>query len=144
MATTKLVFAPGQRAAYSNVGPALIGAAAAAYYNNISNTSLSWSEITTKQVLTPLNMTHSFFGHIPQLLQPFIAMPGTGDTWTDLLVGESYNPAAGMWSSANNLSKYLHAVWLPPSPDLITKYQRRRSLKPAANIPDGVQQAAPG
>jgi CubicO group peptidase (beta-lactamase class C family) len=144
MATTKLMFAPGQRAAYSNVGPALIGVAAAAYYNNISNTSLSWSEIATKQVLTPLNMTHSFLGHIPQLLEPFIAIPGGDDTWTDLLVGEGYNPAAGMWSSANDLSKYLHAVWLSPSPRLITRYQRRRSLKPAANIPDGVQQAAPG
>jgi CubicO group peptidase (beta-lactamase class C family) len=144
MATTKLMFAPGQRAAYSNVGAALIGAAAAAYYNKISNSSLSWSEITTKQVLTPLNMTHSFFGHIPQLLKHYIAIPGIGDPWTDLSVGEGYNPAAGMWSSANDLSKYLHAVWLSPSPELITKYQRRRSLKPAANIPDGVQQAAPG
>jgi CubicO group peptidase (beta-lactamase class C family) len=102
MATTKLMFAPGQRAAYSNVGPALIGVAAAAYYNNISNTSLSWGEITTKQVLKPLDMTHSFLGHIPQPLEPFIAISGGGDTWADLLVGEGYNPAAGIWSSTND------------------------------------------
>jgi CubicO group peptidase (beta-lactamase class C family) len=144
IATTKLMFAPGKRAAYSNAGAALVGVAAAAYYNNMSNTSLSWSEMTTKQVLKPLNMTHSFFGHIPQPLKPFIAIPGGNDNWADLLVGEGYNPTAGMWSSANDLSRYLHALWLSPSPSLITKYQRRRSLKPAANLPDGVQQAAPG
>jgi CubicO group peptidase (beta-lactamase class C family) len=142
IATTKLMFAPGKRAAYSNAGAALVGVAAAAYYNNMSNTSLSWSEMTTKQVLKPLNMTHSFFGHIPQPLEPFIAIPGGGDNWADLLVGEGYNPTAGMWSSANDLSKYLHALWLSPSPSLVTKYQRRRSLKPAANLPDGVQQSS--
>jgi CubicO group peptidase (beta-lactamase class C family) len=143
MAKTNLMFAPGQRAAYSNVGPSLLASGVTAYYNNLSNSSLSWSEIMTEQVLEPLNMTHSFLGHAPQDLEPFIGIPG-GDNWADLLVGEGYNPAAGMWSSANDLAKYLHALWLSPTPRLITEYQRRRALKPAANLPDGKQQAGPG
>jgi hypothetical protein len=49
-----------------------------------------------------------------------------------------------MWSSANDLAKYLHAMWLSPTPDLITGYQRRRSLKPVATLPDGKQQVGPG
>jgi CubicO group peptidase (beta-lactamase class C family) len=143
LATTSLMFAPGQRAAYSNVGTSLLASAVAAYYNNITNTSLLWSQITTNQILSPLNMTHSFFGQVPQDLEPFVSIPG-GENWADLLISEGYNPAAGMWSSANDLAKYLYALWLSPSPDLITKYQRRRSLKPVATLPDGRQQTGPG
>ncbi|KAH3994760.1 hypothetical protein HBH98_164390 [Parastagonospora nodorum] len=143
MATTNLMFAPGQRAAYSNVGISLLASSVTAYFNNVSNTDLSWSQITTEQVLQPLNMTHSFFGPVPQTLQSFIGIPG-GENWANLLIGEGYNPAAGMWSSANDLANYLYGLWLSPSPELITKYQRRRSLKPVAGLPDGRQQTGPG
>jgi CubicO group peptidase (beta-lactamase class C family) len=143
LATSNLMFAPGQRAAYSNAGHALLGSAVAAHYNNITNSNLSWSQSATNQILDPLNMTHSFFGPVPQDLEPFISVPG-GDNWVDLLIGEGYNPAAGMWSSANDLARYMYALWLKPTPELITKYQRRKSLKPVAILPDGVQQVGPG
>jgi CubicO group peptidase (beta-lactamase class C family) len=139
----KLMFAPGHRAAYSNAGFSILGSAVAAYYNNISNTDQSWSRMATQQLLEPLGMTHSFFGPVPQDLEPYTGVPGS-DNWADLLVGEGYNPVAGMWSSATDLAKYLHNLWLSHSPRLITKYQRRRSLKPVATLPDGKQQVGTG
>jgi CubicO group peptidase (beta-lactamase class C family) len=139
----RLMFAPGQRAAYSNVGISILASAVAACYNNITNSSLPWSQFATQKLIQPLNMTHSFFGAVPQDLEPYIGVPG-GENWADLLIGEGYNPAAGMWSSANDLSKYLHAIWLSPSPALVTRYQRRRALKPVATLPDGKQQVGPG
>lgn len=139
----RLMFAPGQRAAYSNAGISILASAVAAYYNNISASNIPWSSTATQELLEPLNMTHSFFGPVPQDLEPYIGIPG-GDNWADLLIGEGYNPAAGMWSSANDLAKYLHGLWLSPTPELITQYQRRRSLKAVATLPDGVQQVGPG
>lgn len=47
-------------------------------------------------------------------------------------------------SSANDLAKYLHGIWLQPNPLLITPYQRRRVLKPVFALPDGKQQVGPG
>ena len=143
IAKEKLMFAPGQRAAYSNAGISILGSAVAAWYTNVTGKDISWSELATLEVLKPLNMTHSFFGTVPQDLEPFIGIPG-GENWADLIVGEGYNPAAGMWSSANDLSNYLHKLWLSPAPDLITPYQRRRTLKPVATLPDGKQQVGPG
>tara|TARA_R110002003_G_scaffold107_1_gene8939 strand:- start:3270 stop:4688 length:1419 start_codon:yes stop_codon:yes gene_type:complete len=143
IAKERLMFAPGQRAAYSNAGISILGSSVAAYYNNVTDSDLTWSQIATGELLEPLNMTHSFFGAVPQDLESFIGVPG-GENWADLIIGEGYNPAAGMWSSANDLAKYLHAIWLSPSPDLITEYQRRRSLKPVATLPDGKQQVGPG
>jgi CubicO group peptidase (beta-lactamase class C family) len=139
----KLMFAPGHRAAYSNAGFSILGSAVAAYYNDVSSSNISWSRLATEQLLQPLNMTHSFFGLVPQDLEPYISVPG-GENWADLLIGEGYNPVAGMWSSATDLSKYLHELWLTPTPSLITKYQRRRSLKPVATLPDGKQHVGPG
>ena len=49
-----------------------------------------------------------------------------------------------MQSSANDLVKYLHGVWLQPQPLLVAPYQRRRALKPTINLPDGKQQVGPG
>jgi CubicO group peptidase (beta-lactamase class C family) len=139
----RLMFAPGQRAAYSNAGISILASAVAAYYNNLTNSSLQWSQIASQELLQPLNMTHSFFGVVPQDLEPYIGVPG-GENWADLLIGEGYNPAAGMWSSTNDLATYLHAIWLSPSPTLITRYQRRRALKPVATLPDGKQHVGPG
>lgn len=138
-----LMFPPGQRAGYSNIGISLLGSAVATYYNNVTGSDLSWSQLVARQLLGPLNMTHSFFNTVPQDLEPFISIPG-GDNWADLLIGEGYNPAAGMWSSANDLAKYLYGFWLSPTPDLITAYQRRDALKPVAILPDGIQQTGPG
>jgi CubicO group peptidase (beta-lactamase class C family) len=143
IAKEKLMFSPGQRAGYSNAGVSILGSTVATYYNNVSNSKLSWSSIVTKELLAPLNMTHSFFGTVPQDLEPYVGVPG-GENWADLLIGEGYNPAAGMWSSANDLAKYLHGLWLSPSPSLVTDFQRRYSLKPVATLPDGKQQVGPG
>ena len=88
-------------------------------------------------------MTHSFFGTVPQYLIPHLSIPG-GKNWADLVVGEGYDPAAGMWSSANDLAKYLYKIWLAPEPELITKSQRRDVLRPSINIPDSLQQTGPG
>ncbi|KAH8728077.1 beta-lactamase/transpeptidase-like protein [Phaeosphaeriaceae sp. PMI808] len=139
----KLMFAPGQRAAYSNAGISILASAVATYYNNITKSNLSWSQLATQNLLQPLNMTHSFFGTVPQYLENFIGVPG-GENWADLIIGEGYNPAAGMWSSANDLSKYLHKVWLAPKSELITAYQRRRSLQPVITLADGQQQVGAG
>jgi hypothetical protein len=90
-----------------------------------------------------LNMTNSFFGTIPQDIVPNIGVPG-GENWADLIVGEGYDPAAGMWSSASDLSKYLYNIWLQPDPMLISSFQRRQVLKPNIILPDGKQQTGPG
>lgn len=68
------------------------------YYNNLTGSDLIWSQLTMKEVLAPLNMTHSFFGPVPQDLIPDVGVPG-GENWADLLVGTGYDPVAGMWVS---------------------------------------------
>ncbi|KAJ4373326.1 hypothetical protein N0V83_003620 [Neocucurbitaria cava] len=111
---SNLMFAPGQRAAYSNAGISVLASAVVAYYNNATNTDLSWSQLAAEEILVPLNMTHSFFGTVPQDLQFDIGVPG-GENWADLILGLGYDPAAGMWV-----------------------------LKPAATLPDGKQLVGPG
>jgi hypothetical protein len=118
-------------------------AAVAAYYGNVTGSDLSWSDLATQEILKPLNMTHSFFGTVPHHLMPHLSIPG-GENWADLIVGEGYDPAAGMWSSVNDLASYLYKVWLAPEPELITKFQRRDVMRPSISIPDSVQQTGPG
>lgn len=93
---TSLMFKPGERAAYSNAGIGVLGAAVASYYNEITREDLTWSQLATQELLEPLNMTHSFLGPVSDSLIPYVTVPG-GDNWADLVVGEGYNPAAGMW-----------------------------------------------
>ncbi|KAF1927179.1 beta-lactamase/transpeptidase-like protein [Didymella exigua CBS 183.55] len=140
---TSLMFKAGERSAYSNAGIGILGAAVASYYNEITREDLTWSDIVEQEILEPLNMTNSFFGPIPDSLIPGISVPG-GDNWADLVIGEGYNPAAGMWSSTNDLANYLHSIWLQPSPSLITSFDRRHALKPVYTLPDGKQQVGPG
>jgi hypothetical protein len=134
-------------------------AAVVSHYNTYANASLTWSELAAQEILAPLNMTHSFFGAVPDSHFPSISVPG-GENWADLVVGAGYDPAAGMWvriwstastpvadcvqSSANDLVKYMHEIWLRPQPSLIAPYQRRRALKPTIILPDGKQQVGPG
>ncbi|KAF3035867.1 hypothetical protein E8E11_001065 [Didymella keratinophila] len=139
---TGLMFRPGERSAYSNAGVGILGAAVASYYNNITGQGLTWSEVAKQEILGPLNMTNSFLGSVPDSLVPSISVPG-GDNWADLIVGEGYNPAAGMWSSANDLAKYLHSIWLQEDPSLISPFSRRRALKPVYTLPDGKSQVGP-
>ncbi|OJD29311.1 penicillin-binding protein [Diplodia corticola] len=133
-----LMFAPGQRAAYSNAGSCILAYAAANYHNQLAGTNQTWTEYATSSILDHLNMTHSFFGAIPDALIPNIGVPG-GPNWVDLVIGPGYDPAGGMWSSANDLSTYLHRIWLAPTPALITPTQRRTSLQPRLALPDGKQ-----
>ncbi|KAF2019443.1 beta-lactamase/transpeptidase-like protein [Aaosphaeria arxii CBS 175.79] len=141
---TRLMFAPGERAAYSNVGISILASAVVSHYNEITGSDSSWSQFAMDEIFSSLDMTHSFFGVIPDGLRPYIGVPG-GPNWADLVVGLGYDPAAGMWSSSNDLSKYLYSVWLSPSPSkLITRAQRRRSLKPNFALPDGKQLVGPG
>lgn len=141
--STGLMFRPGERSAYSNAGIGILGAAVASYYSNFVGKTLSWSAIAKQEILKPLNMTNSFLGPVPDNLIPDLSVPG-GDNWADLSIGEGYNPAAGMWSSANDLAKYLHRVWLQQKPSLITPFDRRRAMKPVYTLPDGKQQVGPG
>jgi len=134
-----LVFAPSQRASYSNAGFNLLGYGIANYRNRLRNSSLSWSEVAIEDVLRPLNMSHSFFGPIPHQLKDNISVPNTVN-WADLMIGDGYDPAVGMWSSTNDLVKYLYNVWLTPTPQLITLTQRRTVLQPRITLPDGVQE----
>ncbi|KAF2124738.1 beta-lactamase/transpeptidase-like protein [Dothidotthia symphoricarpi CBS 119687] len=140
---SNLMFAPGQRAAYSNAGVAVLGSAVAAYYSNLVGLKWTWNDVVTQELLYPLNMTHSFVGAISIDLIPHIAVPG-GENWADLVVGLGYDPAAGMFSSANDLAKYIHGVWLQSNPSLISPYHRRRVLKPIYVSPDGKQHVGPG
>lgn len=93
---TGLMFRPEERSAYSNAGIGILGAAVALYYNEITREDLTWSQFIAQEILEPLNMTNSFLGPAPDSLVPGISVPG-GDNWADLVVGEGYNPAAGMW-----------------------------------------------
>jgi CubicO group peptidase (beta-lactamase class C family) len=142
---TNLMFAPGQQAAYSNCGIAVLGSAVVAHYNRLTKSSLTWSELAREKIFLPMEMTHSFFGVLPLDLLPYIGVPGgIVPSWADLIVGMGYDPAAGMWSSANDLTKYLHNTWLRPDPQLITVAQRRRVLRPSLALPDGKQLTGPG
>ncbi|KAL1650015.1 hypothetical protein SLS58_001392 [Diplodia intermedia] len=138
-----LMFAPGQRAGYSNAGTCILAYAVASYHNRLTSMNHTWTEYATYSILERLNMTHTFFGAIPDALVPSIGVPG-GPNWVDLVIGPGYDPAGGMWSSANDLSKYVNHVWLSPSPELITQTQRRVSLQPRLILPDGKQQVGYG
>ncbi|KAF2729479.1 beta-lactamase/transpeptidase-like protein [Polyplosphaeria fusca] len=140
---TRLMFAPAQQAAYSNAGFSILGSAVVSYYNSLHSTALTWPALATQSIFAPFNMTSSFFGSIPNAHVPSIAIPG-GPHWADLRMGLGYEPAAGMWSSANDLAKYLHLGWLSSSPSLITLSQRRRMLKPLFSLPDGRQLVGAG
>ncbi|KAF2089596.1 beta-lactamase/transpeptidase-like protein, partial [Saccharata proteae CBS 121410] len=137
-----LIFAPSQRPSYSNAGFSLLGFAVANYRNQLRDTNLTWSDVATDDILQPLNMTNSFFGSIPDALVPYISVPGT-DNWVDLFIGPGYDPAGGMWSSANDLVKYIHDLWLKPEPELITAVQRRTVLQPRLWLSDGEQEVGP-
>lgn len=98
-----------------------------------------------EDILPTLNMTHSFLGAIPPALTQAAVVPAAGaaGSWVDLVL-DGYDPAAGMWSSTNDLVKYLNAVWLSATPELITPTQQRQSLQPRVKLPDGVQQTGFG
>lgn len=106
------------------------------------DTDKTWSQFMNEDIFPQLNMTHSFLGAIPGHLNADIGVP-QGESWVDLVL-DGYDPAGGMWSSANDLAKYLHSVWLAPSPALITPTQQRQSLQPRLVLPDGVQQVGFG
>ncbi|KAG6354409.1 hypothetical protein INS49_004426 [Diaporthe citri] len=133
-----LMFAPGQRAAYSNAGFAVLGAAVASYRSSLTGTNESWADYVQNDIFGPLGMTRSFFGPPAPEMAENLAVPGVAN-WVDLVV-DGYNPAGGMWSSVSDLAAYLHQVWLSPSPQLITPTQRRQSLQPRISLPDGKQQ----
>jgi CubicO group peptidase (beta-lactamase class C family) len=137
-----LMFAPGQRAAYSNAGFAVLGAAVSSYRNTLMGTSESWAEYVQKDIFGPLGMSRSFFGPPSPEVRDQLGIPGVNN-WVDLVV-DGYNPAGGMWSSVSDLSTYLHQVWLSPTPQLITLNQRRQSLQPRIYLPDGKQQVGFG
>lgn len=137
-----LMFAPGQRAAYSNAGFAVLGAAVASYRSSLMGTNESWAEYVQNDIFGPLGMSRSFFGPVAPGVADQIAVPGVNN-WVDLVV-DGYNPAGGMWSSASDLAAYLHQVWLSPTPQLITTTQRRQSLQPRISLPDGKQQVGFG
>ncbi|KAL1855912.1 hypothetical protein Daus18300_010891 [Diaporthe australafricana] len=137
-----LMFAPGQRAAYSNAGYAILGAAVASFRNTMAGTNESWAEYVQRDIFGPLSMNRSFFGSLPPDFSRDVAVPGVAN-WVDLII-DGYNPAAGMWSSAADLSAYIHQVWLSPDPRLITPTQRRQSLQPRLYLPDGKQQVGFG
>ncbi|KAH7303822.1 beta-lactamase/transpeptidase-like protein [Stachybotrys elegans] len=144
VANTNLMYPPGKRAGYSNVGISILASAITNYYNNITESDLTWNDLMMQEILSPLNMTHTFLGSIPDELLPEIGVPGSPN-WADLVIGLGYDPAAGMWSSANDLAKYLYDIWLRPDPlPLITLAQRRRLLQPDLALPDGQQLVGPG
>ncbi|PNS15158.1 hypothetical protein CAC42_8159 [Sphaceloma murrayae] len=134
--TRPLMFGPGQRPGYSNAGICLLAFATVAQHNALHNTSQTWTAFAD-DLLHSLSLNSSFFGAIPPPLTERIAIPGA-DNWVDLLIGPGYDPAGGMWSSANDLVRYLHN-WLSPTPRLISSLQRRTALQPRLTLPDGKQ-----
>ncbi|KAF2222544.1 beta-lactamase/transpeptidase-like protein [Elsinoe ampelina] len=140
--TRPLMFAPGQRAAYSNAGMCLLAITASHQHNLLHSLNQTWSSFATHSILSPLNMTHSFFGPVPASLLPQTIVPG-GPNWSSLQIGPGYDPAGGLWSSASDLVKYMHN-YIAPAPELITSVQRRNVLQPRLLLPDGKQQVGFG
>ncbi|KAG8629768.1 hypothetical protein KVT40_001387 [Elsinoe batatas] len=140
--TRPLMFAPGQRAAYSNAGICLLAFTTSHQHNLLHSLNQTWSTLATNSILSPLNMTHSFFGPIPASLSSQTIIPGSPN-WSSLLIGPGYDPAGGLWSSATDLARYMHN-YLSPSPKLITAVQRRNVLQPRLVLPDGRQQVGFG
>lgn len=137
-----LMFAPGQRAAYSNAGFAVLGAALSSYRSTLLGVDEPWADYVQRDIFGPLGMSSSFFGPPSAELRGRLGVPGVNN-WVDLVV-DGYNPAGGMWSSASDLAAYLHQAWLAPTPRLITVSQRRQSLSPRISLPDGKQQVGFG
>lgn len=138
-----LMFAPGQRAAYSNAGFAVLGAAISSYRNSLLGLDEPWTDYVQNDIFGPLGMTRSFFGPPPTPdLRDQLAVPGVSN-WADLVL-DGYNPAGGMSSSASDLAAYLHQAWLAPTPRLISPTQRRQALQPRIALPDGTQQVGFG
>jgi hypothetical protein len=123
----------------------IIPGAVVNHYNTFTNSQQTWSSFMTSQIFAPLNMTHSFFDPIPSHLLSYIGVPGSPNM-VETHVGEGYNPVGGLWTSANDLAKYVYTIFLQPNPpsSLITVSQRRQWRTPTFDLLDGKQQVGPG
>ncbi|KAF3929402.1 hypothetical protein ABW19_dt0207632 [Dactylella cylindrospora] len=135
--STDLIWQVGEMPSYSNTGFSMLGIAVERYYSKLWNTTRTFGDIIAKDILSPLNMSHSFLGPIPPHLRNDVITPAATN-FVDKLFAESHDPAGGMYASSHDLSNFLHRVLLSSKPELITGGQRLTWLKSIHQFTDGI------
>ncbi|KAJ9622830.1 hypothetical protein H2204_011439 [Knufia peltigerae] len=96
------VFAPATYPAYSNLAFSLLGL----ILHRHSNTNTSFSTLLQNQILSPLNMTHS--GVSPATESSNFIVPIANSSFNSSFGINA--PASGLYTSANDLSRFLHSI----------------------------------
>ncbi|KZF23177.1 beta-lactamase/transpeptidase-like protein [Xylona heveae TC161] len=130
------VWRVGEMASYSNSGFNVLAYALESFERQRKGESLPFRKLVERDILTPLNMSHSFLGPIPSHLLEYITTPNLYNV-VDLDMSEADDGAGGMFSSTNDLSVLLQKVLLSQNPALISAPQRQAWLRPSFPIADG-------
>ncbi|EGX51800.1 hypothetical protein AOL_s00043g819 [Orbilia oligospora ATCC 24927] len=132
-----LVWQVGETPSYSNTGFNLLGLATERYRQRLTKERKRWDEMMKDDIFNPLGMDHTFAGPIPEHLRKDIITPNASNM-VDLVLPHVTDPAAGMFSTSNDLSKLLHKVLLSSNPLLISNSQRHTWLKSIHQNTDGM------
>ncbi|EWC43848.1 hypothetical protein DRE_07292 [Drechslerella stenobrocha 248] len=137
IADRDLAWQVGETPSYSNTGFSLLGMAVGAYHNKLWKQGKNFTAIMRDDIFTPLNMDHTFTGPIPPHLRKHVIVPAASNL-VDKVFAPSHDPAGGMFSTTNDLSKLLHKVLLASKPELIAPAQRLTWLKSVHQFTDGI------
>ncbi|KAF3221644.1 hypothetical protein TWF106_005933 [Orbilia oligospora] len=132
-----LVWQVGETPSYSNTGFNLLGLATERYRQKLTKERKRWDEMMKDDIFDPLGMDHTFAGPIPEHLRKDIITPSASNM-VDLVLPHVTDPAAGIFSTSNDLSKLLHKVLLSSNPLLISNSQRHTWLKSIHQNTDGM------
>ncbi|KAK6517631.1 hypothetical protein TWF506_004817 [Arthrobotrys conoides] len=132
-----LVWQVGETPSYSNTGFNLLGLATERYREKLTKQRKRWDEMMKDDIFNPLGMDHTFAGPIPKHLRKDIIVPNASNI-VDLVLPHVTDPAAGMFSTSNDLSKLLQKVLLSSDPLLISNSQRHTWLKSIHQNTDGM------
>ncbi|KAF3927967.1 hypothetical protein ABW20_dc0109307 [Dactylellina cionopaga] len=137
IAEQDLIWQVGETPSYSNTGFSLLGMAVTKYHDRLWKQGKNFTAIMNDDIFTPLDMDHTFTGPIPPLLKKQVTVPGSR-SFVDKLFSLSVDPAGGIYSTSNDLSKFLHRVLLASKPRLITPAQRLSWLKSVHQFTGGL------
>ncbi|KAK6342327.1 hypothetical protein TWF718_007730 [Orbilia javanica] len=123
-----LIWQVGETPSYSNTGFSILGLATGNYRKKLKKQSKSWASSIDEDILNPLQMDSTFAGAIPRNLRKDLVIPNSRHM-VDLTVPAVHDPAGGIFSTSNDLAKFLHKVLLSRKPCLISNSQRLNWLR---------------
>ncbi|KAK6503880.1 hypothetical protein TWF481_008882 [Arthrobotrys musiformis] len=123
-----LIWQVGETPSYSNTGFSILGLATGKYRQKLKKQTKSWASAVKDDILDPLGMDHTFAGAIPRSLRKDIVVPNSRHM-VDLIVPAVHDPAGGIFSTSNDLAKFLHKLLLSRNPSLISNSQRLNWLR---------------